>query len=93
MVSRPQSARALQTKAVGKYLLGCAIVACNLWVLIATEVDPKPAVTLPGDHFVFDVAAAAWESIPLKVRVPMSWEGDASSVLNDFKVVACTQLQ
>jgi hypothetical protein len=57
----------LQVKANGRYLLGCAIMSCNAWLLLATEIDPKPAVKLPGGHYVFNVTRHQWESIPLQV--------------------------
>jgi hypothetical protein len=60
----------LQVKATGKYLLGCAITSCNAWLLLATDIDPKPAVKLPGGHYVFNVTGHRWESIPLQVRSP-----------------------
>lgn len=63
---------AVQTKATGKYVLGCAVVGSYIWILLATDIDPKPAIHLPGDHFVFNVTAAQWHHCPLQVRIPIT---------------------
>ena len=60
----------VQVKACGKYILGCAVVGCYVWLLLATEIDPKPALHLPGDHFVFSISGVQWENVPLQVRLP-----------------------
>lgn len=57
----------LQVKATGKVVLGCVVVACNLWILLATDINNRPAVQLPGNHCVYNIAAVQWECIPLQV--------------------------
>lgn len=60
----------MQIKKAGKYVLGCAVVNTHVWFLLATEIDSKPAVKLPGSHYVFNVTAAEWVSARLQARPP-----------------------
>eukprot|EP00892_Ulva_mutabilis_P001530 jgi/Ulvmu1/11378/UM075_0040.1 len=82
-----QSHGRVNVKATGKVVLGCVVVACNLWILLATDLNNRPAVQLPGNHCVYNITAVQWECIPLQIRTGDP-EGDyrLGEMLTEFPI-------
>ena len=60
----------VQIKKSGCALLGYAVVACNAWVLLATEAVPTaylPAKPGATGHYVHTINECSWQVIPLQV--------------------------